>query len=186
MFEWLPVVLLISDIHWEHFSQIVMQNHTVYLIAPLMSMCSQFILKFNLSCGDFFPPWDKHTCPSPVVAVSEPKHLLLFDCQPNPHQPDDCFHHILTNMSKRFKENKGQERVVMSASDVNLCPHSGTAISSLHLTLKYANASVESWRIYSVFLGDKGTVFYYEGSVWICLMIRAWIIHFLWNWSLAF
>ena len=68
-------------------------------------------------------------------------------------------------MSKRFKENKGQERVVVSASDVNLCPHSGAAISSLHLTLKYTTEYVESWRIYSVFLGDEGTFFIVrEGS----------------------
>lgn len=45
----------------------------------------------------------------------------------------------------------------MSAGDVNLCPHSGPAISSLHLIQKYSY--VQSWRIHSVFLGDKGTFF---------------------------
>lgn len=47
----------------------------------------------------------------------------------------------------------------MSVGDVNLCLHSGAAISSLHLLQKYTNRYVESWRIYSVFLGDKGPFF---------------------------
>jgi len=62
-------------------------------------------------------------------------------------------------VSKSSKGNKGQERGAMPASDVNLCPHSGTAISSLHLTLKYTCEHAESWRVYGVFLGDKGMFF---------------------------
>lgn len=60
-------------------------------------------------------------------------------------------------MSNRVKGNKGQERAVMSAGDLNLCPHSGAAISSLHLIQKYRYG--QSWRTYSIFLGDKGTFF---------------------------
>lgn len=47
----------------------------------------------------------------------------------------------------------------MSAGDVNVCPHSGTAISSVHLALKYTKEYRESWRLCCVFLGDERTDF---------------------------
>lgn len=49
--------------------------------------------------------------------------------------------------------------LLLSAGDVNVCPHSGTAISSVHLALKYTKEYRESWRLCCVFLGDERTDF---------------------------
>lgn len=136
-----------------------LQKHAVCLVGPFMSMWPKLIRILILMWPFFYQPWSQCTSPSPVLALHEPQEHRLLECQPNPHQTPDYSNHILINMSERVRENKGQERVVMSAGDVNLCPHSGAAISSLHLIQKYTNRYVESWRIYSVFLGDKGTFF---------------------------